>query len=288
MLIMTEIRKCAPSVFAERPDSKVSKDKYSFIPTSEIIDHLDHLGWGVHSAVQQRVRKESKKDTTKHMLKFRMHGWDADELTIGEEIPEILLVNSHDRTSSFKFHIGIHRVVCSNGMVVACQALRDLKLRHMNHDFEGVKQLVIRMTDELPGILNQIDCFKQIYMSRENQINFAYKALAARYPEYQDIIGNPLIETIGIDVDMDDFITHLREKDKEPTLWNILNITQEKLTKGGFYKSSEKSRALAQKRLERGEKNAVQIRAVRPISNIGKYVDMNKDLWQVAEDFAAM
>lgn len=286
MLIATDIKKLAPSVYAQKPDSKVSKEKYTFMPTSEIVGHLDQLGWGVHSAVQQNVRKKEKENTTKHMVKFRQKGW-TDGVEVGDEIPEILLINSHDRTSSFKFHVGIHRLVCSNGMVVASQLLRDLKLRHINQNFEGIKTLVGRITEELPVIQRQIDWYKRIYMSPGMQKEFAFKALAARFDEYQDIIGNPLKETIAVDVNMDDFIEPLRDEDKEPNLWNLLNITQEKLTKGGFIRSTEKTRILAEKKLKLKQK-AIQTRTVRPISNIGKYVGMNQELWALANHYANM
>ncbi|MBV8275090.1 MAG: DUF932 domain-containing protein, partial [Verrucomicrobia bacterium] len=33
--------------------------------------------------------------------------------------PEVVLVNSHDKSSAYQLHCGLFRLVCTNGMVIS-------------------------------------------------------------------------------------------------------------------------------------------------------------------------
>ncbi|MEK5773071.1 DUF932 domain-containing protein, partial [Acinetobacter variabilis] len=61
-------------------------------------------------ACQTRVRDQSRREYTKHMLRLRRAG----ELN-GEHVPEIILLHSHDGTSSYQMLPGYFRFVCQNG-----------------------------------------------------------------------------------------------------------------------------------------------------------------------------
>jgi hypothetical protein len=68
MYQLDQLKELAPSAFrtAEQgAQSGVSK-QYQFMTTSEIIDGLAGMGWEVHSATQQKSKKNP--ETTKHML----------------------------------------------------------------------------------------------------------------------------------------------------------------------------------------------------------------------------
>src|ERR1017187_3108767 len=123
-----DIRRTAPSVFANEAWQETSPS-YRFLPTITVVNALRDSGYNVVKATQSRCRIEGKVDFTKHMLRLR-HSTHMNPLNVGEEVPEIVLVNSHDRSSSFKFMLGIFRLVCSNGMVVASQKIESLSVRH--------------------------------------------------------------------------------------------------------------------------------------------------------------
>jgi hypothetical protein len=60
---------------------------------------------------QTRVRDPGKREFTKHMPRLRHSG----QIT-GEEANEIVLLNSHDGTSSYQTLAGTFRFVCQNGI----------------------------------------------------------------------------------------------------------------------------------------------------------------------------
>jgi hypothetical protein len=55
----------------------------------------------------------------------------------GKEVPEIILLNSHDGSSSYKMIPGMFRQVCSNGLV----AWKDLEIR-VSHKGDIVGQVI--------------------------------------------------------------------------------------------------------------------------------------------------
>lgn len=58
------------------------------------------------------VRVVSGIEYCKHMVRLRREGHIN-----GKKIPEIILLNSHDRSSGYQMLPGIFRYVCTNGMV---------------------------------------------------------------------------------------------------------------------------------------------------------------------------
>ena len=60
---------------------------------------------------QTRVRNEDRRDFTKHMIRLR----HAGQINARGEANEIILLNSHDGTSSYQMLAGMFRFVCSNG-----------------------------------------------------------------------------------------------------------------------------------------------------------------------------
>ncbi|MCV5598190.1 DUF945 domain-containing protein, partial [Escherichia coli] len=72
-------------------------DRYTYIPTITILESLQCEGFEPFFACQTKVRDQSKREHTKHMLRLRRAG----QLT-GHQVPEIILLNSHDGSSSYQ------------------------------------------------------------------------------------------------------------------------------------------------------------------------------------------
>lgn len=106
-----ELQLIVPSAFSsDKHDSR--SERYTYIPTINILDRLRDEGFQPYYATQSRTRDQDKRDFTKHMLRLRRH----DQIN-GKEVPEIILLNSHDGSSSYKMIPGMFRQVCSNGLV---------------------------------------------------------------------------------------------------------------------------------------------------------------------------
>ena len=91
-----QIRTVAPSIFADTPHESRS-ERYSYIPTAAVLTELRKEGFQPFMVCQTRVRREDRRDYTKHMLRLR-----HESQINGDEANEIVLINSHDGTSSYQ------------------------------------------------------------------------------------------------------------------------------------------------------------------------------------------
>jgi hypothetical protein len=122
-----EIMRIAPSIFAETKHISRS-DRYTYIPTNVILEGLRNEGFLPYAVCQSRSRIEGKTEFTKHMIKFRQAGQLINN--VGDLINEIILVNSHDGTSSYILKGGIFRLACTNGLIVADSTIENFKIHH--------------------------------------------------------------------------------------------------------------------------------------------------------------
>jgi hypothetical protein len=237
--------------------SDAVSEKYTFIPTSNIIDDMDKLGWKVGEATSVRSRKNV--GYQKHLIKFfnpsiEINGDD------GLLYPQILLTNSHDGKSSFKFEAGIFRVICSNGLVIKSHDFGSFNIRHMGYSFNELKTNIKEFVNGLPTIVARMNLFITKVMSENEMKAFAQQAIDARFGGSQ-VSGIELEELLAIE----------RKEDDGNTLWKVFNRVQEKLVKGSFtYVNADG-----------------KLRKARSIKNFQQDMNLNGQLWEIAEQFAA-
>ena len=252
-----QIKSKAPSIFTSTAAQGVS-DKYTHIPTSNVIDDMDLLGWKVVDAKEVKARKGI--GFQKHLLVFRnedvvINGADGDTV-----FPQILLTNSHDGKNSFTFTAGLFRMICENGLVISTEQFEDVKMRHMGYTFEELQEQIKGMVERLPLTVESMNKMKQIEMSQEAALEFARKAVATRFKENE-------IENISVDIN--ELLTPTRNEDAGSDLWSVFNVVQEKILEGDFNYTF-----------------GVKVRKARKIKNFNQDLKINKELFNLALEYA--
>jgi len=279
--------KAFASIMANHEHSHLS-DKYQFIPTTKIIDILAKQGWDPVMAQEKRVRNEDREGFQKHLIRFRQDGAQA----IDGIFPEVLLTNSHDGSASFVFMAGLFRLVCTNGLIVSNGMFGSIKVRHMNFQQSDVIEAVDRVVEDTPKLLEHVDIYQSIQLSRQEQYAFAESSLNMKFKKEGS-------KTIGIDVrgmptdktglyeledrrfNLNTLLTPLRGADHEPSLWNTFNIIQEKFIKGGIFEDTV--RPNANPRI-----SPTHVSKVRDIKGIDESIRVNKELWGLTEAMAKL
>ena len=100
---MTKSGPWPPSFFADAPHESRS-ERYSYIPTATVLQELRGKGFEPFMVTQTYVRHDDRRDYTKHMTRLR----HASQIN-GREVNEIILLNSHDGTSSYQMLAGMFR-----------------------------------------------------------------------------------------------------------------------------------------------------------------------------------
>jgi hypothetical protein len=160
--------------------------------------------------------------------------------------------------------MGLYRVVCSNGLVIADQELAKFKMRHMGYSFEDLQELVQKTIQELPAKVEVINRMKTTTLTEEQQRELALKAFLLRKGVAMGDEGSN-VDSETIDAMLDT----RREQDKGDDLWLTFNRVQESITQGGF------TAALT----------GAKVRKVRKISSFEKDLKLNQELFKLALEY---
>lgn len=216
-LTRDELAHYVPSIFSEEKH-KSRSERYTYIPTITLLDNLQREGFQPFFACQTRVRDLNKRDHTKHMLRLRREG----QIT-GKQVPEIILLNSHDGSSSYQMLPGLFRFVCQNGLVCG-ETFGEVRVPHKGN----VVEKVIEGAYEVLGIFDRVeenrDAMQSLLLTPPAQQAFAKAALTYRFGEEHQPVTEAQI------------LTPRRHEDRQDDLWSVFNRCQENLLKGGLPK----------------------------------------------------
>ena len=127
-----DLRRCAPSVFAEHARPGVSS-RYTFVSTAQVVALLRDEGWEPVKACEQRVRMPERAGFQMHEIRFaRRTDLDAGALHVGSTRPEMILQNAHDGSRAYRIDAGLYRLVCRNGLTVAHADFAHVSIRHVD------------------------------------------------------------------------------------------------------------------------------------------------------------
>ncbi|EMY6538494.1 DUF945 domain-containing protein, partial [Salmonella enterica] len=243
-----ELMQYTPSVFGEDKHTSRS-EKYSYIPTITLLENLRREGFEPFFACQSRVRDPGRRDYTKHMLRLRRAG----QIT-GQQVPEIIILNSHGGESSFQLLPGVFRSVCTNSLVCG-QSFGEIRVPHRG-DIAG---------KVIEGAYNVLGVFDRVEEKRE-----AMQSLQVPPPAQQALAKAALTYRFGEEhqpVAPTQILTPRRYEDRKDDLWSVFNRIQENLSKGGLA-----GRTAQGKRTH-----------TRAVNGIDGDVKLNRALWVMAE-----
>jgi hypothetical protein len=248
MLSIETLQEVAPSVFATSPSPKMS-NKYTFVPTIEVVENFDREGWKVYSAKQV-----GKGNYAQHELRLR----NGELPQVGDSLIEAVIRNSHNGISSFSVSSGLYRLVCSNGLTVPTSVADAISVRHMNFDLGMVREITDQFAERLPVIQRSVGKMESTFLSEGQLVDFVNKSAMIRWekgsiPKFK----------------LEDFLRPERDGDVGNSVWKTFNVIQEKFVRGGMKYNSKKGRV-------------VSMRELKNFYNINK---VNTGLWELAESY---
>ena len=246
-----QIHRVAPSIFAEAPHESRSQ-RYAYIPTATVLTELRKEGFQPFMVTQTRTRHEDRRDYTKHMIRLR----HASQINARGEANEIILLNSHDGTSSYQMLAGMFRFVCSNGLVCG-DTVADVRVPHKGDVAGQVIEGAYQVLHGFDRALESRESMQAITLEEGEAEVFARAALSLKYDDPDK--PAPITES--------QILMPRRFDDRRPDLWSVFNRTQENLTKGGLHGRSANGRR----------------QQTRPVQSIDSDVRLNRALWLLAD-----
>ena len=246
-----QIHRVAPSIFAEAPHESRSQ-RYAYIPTATVLTELRKEGFQPFMVTQTRTRHEDRRDYTKHMIRLR----HASQINARGEANEIILLNSHDGTSSYQMLAGMFRFVCSNGLVCG-DTVADVRVPHKGDVAGQVIEGAYQVLHGFDRALESRESMQAITLEEGEAEVFARAALSLKYDDPDK--PAPITES--------QILMPRRFDDRRPDLWSVFNRTQENLTQGGL----------------RGRSANGRRQQTRPVQGIDSDVRLNRALWMLAD-----
>ena len=243
------LKSICPSVFATKPSDKVS-DKYSFVPTIEVIENFQKEGWNVFSAQQRGSSSHGR-----HMVRLR----NGDLPQVGDSLIEAIITNSHDGTAKLNISSGLFRLVCSNGLVIPQGVFESIQVLHKNIEFQDVKEISQQISETLPLIQGSMTTMRERILTLDEKRDFAKEAIELRWENNKNVKN----------ISLNDMVIPTREGDMGDDMWKVFNVVQEKLVRGGLIYKTESGRN-------------VRIRQLTDVVNNTKF---NRELWELASSF---
>jgi hypothetical protein len=173
---------------------------------------------------------------------------------------EVVLVNSHDRSSAYQLHAGLFRVACANGLLVSDSTFEHISIRHSGFETQEVLDASFRVLEQLPRLTASVEAFRARLLTPAESHAFAESAILLRW---HDLATAPLSAA--------KVLWPRRSEDAGNDLWSTFNRAQENLTRGGLKDYG--------KRNEDGHR----FPRTRPVKGLDENVRLNKSLWHLAE-----
>lgn len=242
------IKTSAPSVFTTQPSPKLS-NKYTFVPTLDILEKFDREGWKISS-----VKQVGKSLYSAHQIRLRNEEFPQ----VGDSLIEAVIKNSHNGLTALNVSAGLHRLVCSNGLTVPTSVFNSISLRHLSLNLDTIKEITETFANSLPAIHCSVKRMEETILTESQAMDMANKAAIIRWDK-----GSMPSNILG------QLLNPMREEDKGMSAWKMFNVIQEKFVRGGTQYQTKSGKVSTNRKLE----------------DFQKINKINTSLWELADSY---
>jgi hypothetical protein len=209
-------------------------------------------GFEPYEVRQTKTRDVGKREHTRHMVRMR----HRDLIGTLSEVPEIILLNSHDGTSSYQLLAGYFRFVCSNGLI-AGSVSTDVRVRHSGDVVDSVIEGSYEVVSNLEALDVRKEQYKAITLAPTEQLLLAEAASQLKWEDKAPVSPIQLLRP-------------RRSSDHGNDLFTVYNRVQENLIQGGL----------------RGRATTGRRTTTRAVGGVNENVKLNRSLWELTERMA--
>ncbi len=255
----TEVQTAAPALFATQPWPEAT-DRYGFVNSGSIAQALGEAGYGIVWATQTRKRDPARVPFAQHYFRVR-NLRQTTAVVEGAGRFEIILMNSHDGTSSFSVRPCIVNPK-NNVPIIAAGSMLNYRSNHTTRSVAGVVDAVSEIAATFPRVAEVIAQMQNIILTEDEVQEFAKEAGRLRYggkkaPFEFSLLAKPQ-----------------RMEDRgDRSLWTIVNVVLENALMGGQTYT-----------LPPTKKRSSSIRTVRGLKRIYGIAQVSVGIWNLAEE----
>lgn len=271
-----ELMTYAPSIFATTAHESRST-RFAPVATISVIDGLRGEGFQPFQVKQANTKDETRVGFCKHLIRFRRPE-DNNGSWNTQGIPEVVLVNANDGTSSYQLFGGIFRSLCFNGLIVSDGNIQSVRIGHTGKIVDKVIEGSYAVLSQTVKAIEARDQWQAINLDGREALAFARAAHGLRFEEREEgQQANPIQVEQLLDV--------RRDEDMAGNLWTVFNRVQENAIKGGLRGWTKAGHYRDEKTGEMVWKPSRRVET-KPIKGIDQDVKLNKALWTLADEMA--
>ena len=159
--------------------AKTKAERFRSVPTAVAIQALADDGYTTVQAQGVKSRSRAVNTYGKHLVRMRHNGATP---TVGDSLPEIVVLNANDGSSSLRLLAGLYRLVCANGLIVATAQIAAVSIRHSSPRLvaESVRDAAADIAARTALIGPTVAAWQALPMPLADQEEFAREAMALR------------------------------------------------------------------------------------------------------------
>ena len=139
---------------------------------------------------------------------------------------------------AYQIGSGCFRVVCTNGLIVSVGSFPSIRVAHRGDIVEEIVASALDISERFGALAGRVERMEQRLLLKDEQIKFAARALAVRFPEPNESGIQPA-----------QLLTCHRVDDLGNDLWSVLNKVQENLLRGGLVRLAASGRRSRTRRI---------------------------------------
>lgn len=244
----------------EQSNSINSSEKYKVVRTIDVVNMFREHGFEITKIKNSKVNLPEKQGYQPHQVRMAL---TTNKMEQGLR-PEIVINNSYDTTRALSIHIGVYRLVCSNGLVALSDIIQPIKIKHIGSIADEVAAFAATYSDLEVSLMDSVQSIKDQTISDEAIIKLGQRALELRGSNPNDLEAAKEIAL------------SYRDEDNGNGAWEVFNRIQENTLKGRFFFHTTQN-----------QEKQVTVRKAKPISNIAKEQSINVGLWEKVEELIA-
>jgi len=190
------------------------KQRPFYIETLDVVKMFQNEGWLLKGVAEQRGKNRKISSNYVQMQHPDFSILDKNGKT--EALASITISNSCNGNSPLNMHLGIFRLVCSNGAVQKDTAAESV-IKHTSVDYNRLHQVVANLNNKALVLADTIHDMKHIQLSINDIKRFAFDAARLRFDDLTDVNINDIFKVNRIE-------------DESNDLWTVFNRIQENLT----------------------------------------------------------
>lgn len=209
----------------EATNAMIARESYGFVNTKDVLGAFEASGWTQVSQTVGGARKPERLGFQKHLIRLENPAYPSIEglTNANNSKPQLVLLNSHDGTTSLRILWGLIRIACLNG-IIAGTGINGVRLVHSKSVVEKLPDAIRYMIDNFSKFQGQIMALQGKSMTE------------VEVKEYVRIMWDARLSNVaGIQDVSYKLPTALRLEDMGTDAYTVFNRVQETLMRGGIH-----------------------------------------------------